>query len=183
MRRPGQLFCSLIQLKIELRLNAHCSFGPEITCTSSPKITPTPLIQFESSTPCRVGVFFKIKRNQFTFRTQGVIRMASQRSYKKILSRGKHLAVREVFSNTRQKAGGKHRRLRGANMRSSSIVMRDEGFEGGQQRIFFNEHPESIRSENIELQECAVIAINFVRARNQGATLLLLSKVWGRRNI
>jgi hypothetical protein len=65
------------------------------------------------------------RRSLSFFYTRGYL------SYKKILSRGKHLAVREVFSNTRQKAGGKHRRLRGANMRSSSIVMRDEGFEGG----------------------------------------------------
>jgi hypothetical protein len=28
------------------------------------------------------------------------------------------------------------------------------------------EHPESSRNENIKLQECAVIAINHVRARN-----------------
>jgi len=30
----------------------------------------------------------------------------------------------------------------------------------------FYEHPESTRSENIKLKDCAVIAINFVRARS-----------------
>jgi hypothetical protein len=43
----------------------------------------------------------------------------------------------------------------------------------------FYAHPESIRSENIKLQECAVIAIYFARAQSQGAALRMAARGWG----
>jgi hypothetical protein len=43
----------------------------------------------------------------------------------------------------------------------------------------FYEHPESIRSENIKLQEYAVIAIYFARAQSQGAALRKAAGGWG----
>jgi hypothetical protein len=49
-----------------------------------------------------------------------------------------------------------------------------------QKIIFAYQHPESICSKNIKLQESAVIAIYFFRARTYGANLRKFSKVWGR---
>jgi hypothetical protein len=46
------------------------------------------------------------------------------------------------------------------------LSMRDERLKLASRGIFFYEHHESIRSGNIKLQNCAVIAINFVRARS-----------------
>jgi hypothetical protein len=35
----------------------------------------------------------------------------------------------------------------------------------------FYEHPENFHSENIKIQECAVMTINFVRACSLGASM------------
>jgi hypothetical protein len=48
------------------------------------------------------------------------------------------------------------------------------------EEIFFYGHLESSEIENIKLKECAVITINFSRARSSGETLQKPSKVWGR---
>jgi hypothetical protein len=46
------------------------------------------------------------------------------------------------------------------------------------ENIFYG-HPESIRSGNINLQDCSVIAIDFVRGRNERALLCSTSLKWG----
>jgi hypothetical protein len=51
-------------------------------------------------------------------------------------------------------------------MCSSSIVARDEDLNLASTENIFYEHPESTFSKNIKLQEYAVMAINFVRARS-----------------
>jgi hypothetical protein len=47
----------------------------------------------------------------------------------------------------------------------------------------FYEHPESSRYENIKLQDCLVIAVNFFCVRSQGATLRMAARLGGRWHI
>jgi|AntAceMinimDraft_5_1070358.scaffolds.fasta_scaffold104871_1 hypothetical protein len=56
----------------------------------------------------------------------------------------------------RLKAGGKRQRLRAEELRSSTIVMREGGFKVGFAMNILRKS-----SENIKLQECTVIPINF----------------------
>ena len=67
-------------------------------------------------------------------------------------------------------------------MRSSSIVTGDEGFKVGYPKNVFYKHPESSRYENNKLQDYAVIAINFSRARSSGATPHRMAARVGDRN-
>jgi hypothetical protein len=68
--------------------------------------------------------------------------------------------------NIRLKAGGKHQRLRVVYFRSFLIAIRDEGSKVGQYRKYFSENLEKIYRLHIKLQECAVIATYFTRARS-----------------
>jgi|AntAceMinimDraft_5_1070358.scaffolds.fasta_scaffold37442_3 hypothetical protein len=73
----------------------------------------------------------------------------------------------------RLKAGGNRQRFRVGESRSSSVVMREEGFKILLARtILFYKSPEKILRKNIKLQECKAIAIfsdlaniNYIRAR------------------
>jgi hypothetical protein len=81
-------------------------------------------------------------------------------SYKRIVSRGKNVGVREVQICVRKLAG-----YAGDcaifECLLFSIVTRDEGFKVVL-KIFFYEHPGSSENKNIKLEVCAVIAITFV---------------------